>query len=522
MTAVTTTTTTTTSMERSLDPRTGEVVGDAGPETLVDDVTTICAAASAAASTFADSATSSRAQLLDAMADGLEAARPDLVAAADQETALVDTRLNGELTRTVFQLRFFADVVRRGRFLDVSIDHARETAMGPAPDLRRMRVPLGPVAVFAASNFPFAFSVPGGDTAAALGAGCPVVIKAHPSHPATSRATFAVLHHAVTAAGLPDAVLSMVHGMEAGRALAADPHIRAVAFTGSQRGGRALFDLTAARNDPIPFYGELGSLNPLVVAPSAAAARGEQIATDWVASFTLGVGQFCTKPGLALVPSGSVADTMHEAAADAVAASAPGVMLNATMPDAFRAGHTRAADLAEMTVRAPGEDSDDGGYRVVPTLHRIAARDLLGPASSLLEENFGPGAVLAEYDDLAEVRAVVRAVGGSLTATLHADADDADFASAVLPELAELAGRVVWNGFPTGVAVSPSMQHGGPWPSSTSSLHTSVGAAAIDRFLRPVTFQSVPAPHLPLAVRDDNPLGVPQRVDGVGEPARRS
>ncbi len=259
---------------RSVDPRTGLVVEELGPETTPAEVAQIAADAGAAFDALGQVAYGERATMLDGMADELEARREQLVALADRETALGPVRLNGELTRTCFQLRFFAGIVRDGAFLDVTIDHARDTPMGPAPDLRRFRRPLGPVAVFAASNFPFAFSVPGGDTASALAAGCSVVVKAHPSHPATSRAAFDVLRAVVARRGLPAATLSLVDGLDAGRALVTDPHVAAVAFTGSRRGGRALFDLAVARPDPIPFFGELGSLNPLVVAPGAAATRG--------------------------------------------------------------------------------------------------------------------------------------------------------------------------------------------------------------------------------------------------------
>jgi NADP-dependent aldehyde dehydrogenase len=280
----------------SIDPRTGEAVEVVAPETTTEEVDRLCAAALAAAPGLDALGRAGRAALLRALADALEARRDDVVAVADREAALGPARLNGELTRTCYQLRLFAEVLEEGSYLEAAIDHAGETPMGPRPDLRRMLVPIGPVAVFGSSNFPLAFSVPGGDTASALAAGCPVVVKAHSSHPATSKLVFEVLSEAARKAGAQEGTLGIVYGQRAGARLVAHPAIRAVGFTGSVTGGRALLQIIEQRPDPIPFYGELSSLNPVVVTPSAAAERGDTIGRELVGSFTLGAGQFCTKP----------------------------------------------------------------------------------------------------------------------------------------------------------------------------------------------------------------------------------
>ena len=313
----------------STDPRTGETVEVVAQETSTAEVDRLCGAALAAAPALDGLGRAGRAALLRALADALEARRDDVVTVADRETALGPTRLNGELTRTGYQLRLFADVLDEGSYLEAAIDHAGDTPMGPRPDLRRMLVPIGPVAVFGASNFPLAFSVPGGDTASALAAGCPVVVKAHGSHPATSQLVFDVLVQAAHEAGAPDGTLGIVHGLQAGADLVAHPAIRAVGFTGSVNGGRALLEIIERRPDPVPFFGELSSLNPVVVTPAAAAERGGRIGGELVGSFTLGGGQFCTKPGLAFVPAGPEGDAVVDAMAEAVRGSAAPVLLNA-------------------------------------------------------------------------------------------------------------------------------------------------------------------------------------------------
>jgi NADP-dependent aldehyde dehydrogenase len=476
----------------SIDPRTGQSRGQVAVEA---DAAAVDAAVRAASATLdALAGRPGRAALLRAAADAVESRATELIAAADAETALGVPRLTGELARVAYQFRFFASIVEDGTYLGIVIDEPDPAAVPPRPELRRWKVPLGTVAVFGASNFPFAFSVPGGDTASALAAGCPVVVKAHPDHPETSELAAATIRDAAAKTGLPADVLTLVHGRQAGADLVRHPLIGAVGFTGSVPGGRALFDLAAARPVPIPFYGELGSLNPVLVTERLAAARPEETAAGLVASYTLGQGQFCTKPGLVLVPAGQAGDTLVRAAVSAALDVAPGALLDARMREHFLAGFTARAARpgVRSLVQAAAAPADDAPQAVRAGLLEADAADVTG---DLLEECFGPVTVLVRYRDAAEAEAVLSRLGGNLTATLHADPDEPE-AAAWLARLARLAGRVIFGGWPTGVAVAPAMTHGGPYP-ATTTLTTSVGGTAIDRWLRPVTFQTVPPALLP-------------------------
>jgi NADP-dependent aldehyde dehydrogenase len=495
----------------SIDPRTGAAVEDVAEETAPQDVDGVARRALAAAPQLEALGRSGRAALLRACADALEARRADLVAVADRETGLGGARLNGELTRTTYQLRFFADVLDEGGYLEAAIDHAGDTPMGPRPDLRRMLVPLGPVAVFGASNFPLAFSVPGGDTASALAAGCPVVVKAHASHPATSQLCFAVLSAAARGAGAPDGTLGIVHGVQAGADLVAHPVVRAVGFTGSASGGRALLEIIGSRPDPIPFFGELSSLNPVVVTPAAAAERGERLGRELVGSFTLGSGQFCTKPGLVFVPAGDAGEGLVAGMRDAVAQTSAQVLLNAGIADAFDRISAQLQSVAGVTTLARGDSDETGaGFRAVPLLLATTAADL--PAE-VTEECFGPLAVVARYASREELLEALDALPSSLTATVHRGEGETELPLELSHRMRARAGRIVYDGFPTGVAVAWAQHHGGPWP-STNSQHTSVGATAVRRFLRPVAWQNAPAELLPEELTDDY-RGIPRRVDGV-------
>lgn len=399
----------------SIDPRTGTTVEVVAQETTPAEVDRLCAAALAAAPALEEMGRAGRAALLGALADALEARRADVVAVADPETALGETRLNGELTRTAYQLRLFAEVLTEGSYLEAAIDHARPTPMGPRPDLRRMLVPIGPVAVFGASNFPLAFSVPGGDTASALAAGCPVVVKAHGSHPATSQLCFEVLAQAAQDAGAPDGTLGIVHGLQAGADLVAHPAIRAVGFTGSVNGAKALVDIIEGRPDPVPFFGELSSLNPLLVTPQAAQERGGQLGAEIVGSFTLGAGQFCTKPGLVFVPGGPDGDTVLAGMAEAVAAAAPQVLLNEGIAASYQRISTGLAGLPGVAEVAHGGHPSGQGFEAVPLLLTTSAADL---PHEVTEECFGPVAVVVRYDDEKELFAALHELPSSLTATV--------------------------------------------------------------------------------------------------------
>ncbi|CAM5583223.1 aldehyde dehydrogenase (NADP(+)) [Streptomyces chartreusis] len=501
----------------SVDPRTGKQREQVAVEATAQEVDTAVRAAHEARGSLADRTV--RSAFLRSAADRLQTAKDQLVEAADAETALGPVRLTGELARTCYQLRAFADIVDEGAFLDVVINHPDDTATPPVPDLRRYKVSLGVVAVYSASNFPFAFSVAGGDTASALAAGCPVVVKAHPDHPALSELVAKVLRIAAAEHGIPAGVVGLVHGFEAGIELIKHPLVAAAGFTGSVRGGRALFDAAAARPVPIPFHGELGSLNPVVVTEAAATERGEAIGTGLAGSMTLGVGQFCVKPGLVLVPSGAAGDGLLKSLTDAVSDTDAGVLLDHRMRDNFLAGVAERTELPDVqspvTPGAGGEHTVSAGFLTVAAdrLTSEGAHDLL------LEECFGPVTVVARYDDDAQAQAVLSRLPGNLTATVHLSAEEAageGRGAEILAELTPLAGRVLVNGWPTGVAVAPAQHHGGPYPATTSTS-TSVGGTAIERWLRPVVYQGAPAALLPAELRDENPLGLPRRFNGVLE-----
>ncbi|GHB35455.1 aldehyde dehydrogenase [Streptomyces cirratus] len=499
----------------SVDPRTGKQLRRVAVEATPRDVDEAVRAAHAARGALADRAV--RAAFLRGAADLLDAAADEVVEAADAETALGSGRLTGELARTTGQLRAFADAVDEGAYLDIRIDRADPSLSPPRPELRRYKVPLGVSAVYAASNFPLAFSVPGGDTASALAAGCPVVVKAHPDHPATSELCASLLRRAAVRAGLPAQVVRVVHGFGAGLELIRHPLVAAAGFTGSVRGGRALFDAAAARPVPIPFHGELGSLNPVVVTPAAAAERAEEIGTGLAGSLTLGVGQFCVKPGLVLVPEGPDGDRLTAALGKALGETGPGVLLDHRMRDAFVAGVRERSALPG--VEAPVTPGPDGEHRVTAGYLTVPARTLLdgGPSYEvLLEECFGPVGVVVRYDGPGAAEVLGR-LGGNLSATLQLSAAETAGAPGpageLLAQVTALAGRIVVNGWPTGVAVAPAQHHGGPYPAATSHS-TSVGATAIERWLRPVAYQSVPDALLPPELREGNPLGLPRRVTG--------
>lgn len=478
-------------------------------DTSAEQVTALVAAAASAAAPWAATDRADRSAALRAVADALDAAADELVRLAIAETHLAEGRLRGELVRTTFQLRLFAGVLTEGSYLDARIDHADpDWPMGaPRPDLRRVLEPIGPVVVFAASNFPFAFSVAGGDTASALAAGCPVLLKVHPGHPELSAATGGVVVEALSGAGAPDGVFALLYGDEAGRAALVDPRVRAGSFTGSIAGGRALFDLAGSRPTPIPFYGELGSVNPVFVTESAARARGAEIAAEFVGSFTMGAGQFCTKPGVLLVPHGSTI-TAELSGAELPAAAQ---LLNGRIQDGYL---TVLDDLsAHDGISVLAQGTDPLADPPSPTLLSTDVATLLSDVDGLFRECFGPTGLVVTYESESELLDVARAIDGQLTAAIQGEPDD-EIAPALIPLLAAKAGRLLWNGWPTGVSVTYAQMHGGPYPATTSSTTTSVGTAAIDRFLRPVAYQGFPTALLPDVLRDDFAGELPRRVDG--------
>ena len=467
------------------------------PRGTVDLVDRACRAAAEASAVFGRTGRGDRAALLRDIAERIDAAGEAITETGSAETGLPPARLEGERGRTVGQLRLFADHVEAGGHLDRRHDEALPgRAPLPRPDLRLMMRPLGPVAVFGASNFPLAFSVAGGDTASALAAGCPVVVKGHPGHPGTGAIVAEAIAGAVEAAGLPAGTFALVNdgGHEVGAALVRHPAIRAVGFTGSLQGGRALHDVAAGRADPIPFYGELGSVNPVFVLPAAARKRGEAIAEGWAASLTMGVGQFCTNPGIVLVPEAE-ADAFVAAAGAALAPVDAAPMLTGGIARAYREGVDRMGAI-EGIERVGG--AEGAGRTGAPALFRVGA-DLF--STDMAHEVFGPAGLVVAARDADAMRAIAERLPGQLTATLQIDEADHEAAGALMPALEAMAGRILVNGFPTGVEVADAMMHGGPWPASTNPLHTSVGTLAIRRWLRPVCYQNVPHTLLPEDLR---------------------
>jgi len=491
------------------DPRSGEPVGLPVEETSTESLSEILLAAARDSRACSTATVEDRVRWLVETSAALESERDRLVTLADEETALGGVRLGFELDRTIGQIQLFVDVLNEGSFRGVVIDDAdSDSRPAPRPELRRGLRALGPVGVWTASNFPFAFGVAGGDTISALAAGCPVVVKAHPSQPGLSMALGGVVSSALRRAGAPVGAFALVQGMAAGARLIVDRRIKGAAFTGSTRGGRALFDLASARPDPIPFFGELGSINAVIVTPAAAAARPQEIAEGLVASATLGVGQFCTKPGLVFVPA---ACDIPERAANLIRVSSPGPMLNVAMRNSFMEGVNERASIAGVSASESDQPIPEGGNWVRPLILATSMATYLGNRALFAEECFGPVSVLVEYQTTQELQVAVADLPGGLTATIHGDEEDEGDIPLCLElrrALEESAGRLIWNGWPTGVAVAWGMQHGGPYPAATVASATSVGASSILRFLRPVTFQSFPSCLTPEHLQDANLRGV--------------
>jgi NADP-dependent aldehyde dehydrogenase len=486
----------------ALDARTGEVLGTYRESTAVEIAAAVAQAAGAAV-LLARRSGAERATFLERIADEIIALGDPLLELANRETALPLPRLTGERARTVGQLRMFAQLVREGSWVDARIDRAQpERQPAPRPELRRMLRPIGPVAVFGASNFPFAYSVAGGDTASALAAGNPVIVKGHPAHPGTSEQTARAVLRAVEACGFPAGTFALLHGAkpETGLALVREPQLAAVGFTGSERAGRALFNAAAARPVPIPVFAEMGSINPVFVLPGALRERGAQIAEGLAGSFTLGVGQFCTKPGVVFGVRSPEWETFCGLVATKAAAVPAGTMLHRGISDAFARSLTAVGDVTWL-LRGPAHVArvDGDQWRQRP---------------QLAHECFGPYTLLVTLNDVAEMAQLAVGLAGQLTVALHGTAVDFQGAAELMEAAARRAGRVVCNGFPTGVEVVPSMQHGGPYPASTDARFTAVGTAAIARFARPVSWQNFPAELLPPELADANPLGLLRVVEG--------
>ncbi|MEC5404634.1 aldehyde dehydrogenase (NADP(+)) [Paraburkholderia sp. MPAMCS5] len=463
-----------------------------------------------------------RAAFLDAIADNILDLGDELIERAHAETGLPVPRLQGERARTVGQLRLFAKVVRDGHLLGSTIDHAQpERQPLPRADLRLAKVPVGPVAVFGASNFPLAFSVAGGDTASALAAGAPVIVKAHSAHLGTSKLVGCAIQKAVKEQGLPEGTFSLLFGAgrTLGEALVSHPAIKAVGFTGSRQGGIALMRIANARPEPIPVYAEMSSINPVFLFPGALANRADAIARAFADSLTMGAGQFCTNPGLVIAIDGPDLDRFVEATADALASKDAQTMLTPGIFDAYCTGTRKLGAIEGVTKVAEGEPAGERPNAARAALF-VADAARFFASRELESEMFGPASVVIRARDVDELIRIAEHIEGQLTVTLQIDAADFCDAQRLLPVLERKAGRVLANSFPTGVEVCHAMVHGGPFPSTSNSMFTSVGATAIQRFLRPVCYQDLPDALLPDALKDANPLGVWRFVDGaVVEPA---
>lgn len=469
----------------------------AGNPELVDKAAT---AAEDAFSSYGHNSRDERAGFLNAIADEIESRNEAITETGSAETGLPEARLEGERGRTTGQLRLFAECITKGDYLDRRHDEALPNRSPlPRPELRTMQRPVGPVAVFGASNFPLAFSTAGGDTASALAAGCPVVVKGHSAHPGTSEIVADAVRAAIEKCGIHPGTFALIQSgdRKTGTALVQHPLIKAVGFTGSLRGGRVLFDHCAGRDDPIPFFGELGSVNPVFLLPNALKVRGEEIAKGWVASLTMGAGQFCTNPGIVVAVSGGYTEAFIKTAKDGLESASTQTMLTDGIAEAYRNGGSRMA-------RSEGVDellaTECDGRNALPNLYATTGEQWLANRE-LGEEVFGPLGLVVVARDEPQMRSVAETLDGQLTCTIHLEEGDGDFASELMPILERKAGRILANGFPTGVEVCDAMVHGGPYPASTNFGATSVGTLAIRRFLRPVCYQNVPVELLPSDLR---------------------
>ena len=499
---------------RAINPATGEWLEPSFALADHAEMARLCELAAAAFDTYREAAPELRARFLEAIAEQIESLGGELIDRAMAETALPRARLEGERNRTCYQLRMFAAVVRAGDAVSARIDFAvPERKPLPRVDLRMRRIALGPVAVFGASNFPLAFSVAGGDTASALAAGCPVVVKAHPAHPGTSSLAAEAIRKAVAQCGLPEGVFSLLFAQnDVAGALVAHPHIQAVGFTGSRAGGMALLRIAQARPQPIPVYGELSAVNPVFLLPEALVARGAVLGQQFVASLTLGAGQFCTNPGLLFALDSPGLDAFANAAVAALRNAEAQTMLTPGIHASYVHAVERLASESHVQCLARGP--------VGSALHAAQAGFYATDAASFMaqpvlhEEVFGATGLLVRCKNESDMVAAAQCLEGQLTATLHMEDDDIALARTLLPVLERKAGRIIANGWPTGVEVCDAMVHGGPWPATTDARSTSVGTAAIERFLRPVCYQDMSAELLPAALQNGNPQQLRRLVDG--------
>ncbi len=500
---------------RAYNPTTATHLEPAFSSAGAAEVERACQLASEAFDQYRALDSETRAKFLETIADRIMALGDELLERANAESGLPLARLTGERGRTVGQLRLFADELRKGGWQGVRIDPAMPDRKPlPRADLRQRKIPLGPVVVFGASNFPLAFSVAGGDTASALAAGCPVIVKGHSAHPGTSELVASAIVEAVAQCGLHPGVFSLLNGdkRDLGSGLVADPRVKAVGFTGSRGGGTALMKIAQSRPEPIPVYAEMSSINPVLLMPGALAARAEALGKEFVASLTMGAGQFCTNPGLVFALEGPHVDTFIASASAALGGSAPQVMLTAGIHDAYQKGVDRLASNKAVKTIARGSADAPGKHCGSGALFSVAAKEL---HAEIMEEVFGASSVIVRCANEAELIGVLEKIEGQLTATLHVTEADYQLAQRLIPTLERKVGRILANGWPTGVEVCHAMVHGGPYPSTSDGRTTSVGTLAIERFLRPVCYQDIPDALLPQVLRQGNQSSLPHRYDGV-------
>jgi len=500
---------------RALDPATGKELDTDFIEATAGEIDEAVSMAAEAFDAFRERSYKDRASLLDAIADEILETGDELIQRCMQETALPEARLTGERMRTRNQLKLFATVLGQGSWLDARIDTADPDRQPvPKPDIRQIQMALGPVGIFGASNFPLAFSVAGGDTASALAAGCPVVVKAHPLHPGTSEIVAGAIISAIQKCKMPDGIFSMIHGAsnEVGMALVKHPQIRAIGFTGSFRGGKAIFDAAGERDIPIPVFAEMGSINPVFILPGALKERGESIALGMLQSYTMGTGQFCTNPGLIVSNTSEDADKFILKLGELSADSASGTMLSGGIKSNFVDGVNRLSSIKGVDQLASGKDTQEGN-RVQAKVFRTTA-EVFMENPDLAEEVFGPSTTCVSTSDRQEMISIAKKMNGHLTATIQGNEQDLEEYRDLIRVLEQKVGRLIFNGYPTGVEVCHAMVHGGPFPATTASQSTSVGTAAIKRFLRPVCYQDFPQSALPDALKNENPLGIWRMVNG--------
>ncbi|WP_409524027.1 aldehyde dehydrogenase (NADP(+)) [Nitrincola sp. MINF-07-Sa-05] len=500
---------------QAVNPATNELLAPVYLSSGKDNLDEACRLADAAFDIFRETSLEERAAFLEEIANQIMGIGDELILRAMSETGLPRLRLEGERGRTVNQLKLFADVVRSGNWLDIRIDQALPDRQPlPRSDLRQRQIALGPVAVFGASNFPLAFSVAGGDTASALAAGCPVIVKAHSAHPGTSELVGRAIQTAVKLKGLPEGTFSMLFdsGTSVGAALVAHPTIKAVGFTGSRAGGTALMKIASERAEPIPVYAEMCSINPVFLMPAALQARGAEIAKEFISSLSMGAGQFCTNPGLVIAVDGDELDVFMEHASNELVKVAAHTMLTPGICAAYRNGVDRLKHHPKVTAVGEGQTGTESN-QCQAGLYEASTEDFLSDAS-LSEEIFGASSLVVRCRDISDFNLIAESLEGQLTATLQLDMEDYDSARSLLPVLERRVGRILCNGFPTGVEVCHAMVHGGPFPATSDPRMTSVGSAAINRFLRPVCYQDFPDELIPNALKDTNPLRLSRLIDG--------